>query len=449
MSDRTISPILSHVAIPATNVIDTDAVSVASSDVSTSSTEVFEHEPFSAFQTRVIDLCKKNWPNLSTKAFEVTRMEGGSYNRVVGLKVDVSKIKLPWYERHAKQFLQRVCLDDRRKSKGRVREYVIRMPRYEHAWFEQEVSLLLFIGTTFVPAPKIKTFSLSTNNPLGSRFTMQPRVPGKSVEEVYLDLNTAQRISFARDLGLALKEMSKLRSSCPGNLDPNSILSGFPNVPILHLQCPPRNARHPASNESTSHSEPMSVYDFIKSQLTRQRAYDISLHRTHLDPWRHFAHIIDILHAQNLFHDNAYYLTHMDFEPRNILVTTASPVSAHLSAILDWDEALFAPVFLNCRPPSWLWDFEGGDDEELDESVACVEPVDEDLRRVKAAFEEAVGDEYLSYAYMPEYRIARDVTRLAITGIGSNEDYESAERVLREWNEMYPDRKVGGMEVDE
>jgi aminoglycoside phosphotransferase (APT) family kinase protein len=441
---------LSHVEVPANSNIDADEVSVASSDYSTTSTELFDHEPFSTFQSKVIDLCKKTWPHLSTKAFKVTCMEGGSYNRVIGVSVDVSKKQLPWYKRHAKQLLQQLCFIGRRKdkTKSKVREYVIRMSRYEHAWFEQEVAILLFLATTNVPAPKIKSLSLSGANPLNSRFTIQPRIPGKSVEEIYLDLNTSQRISFARDLGLALREMSKIRAPCPGTLDPESILSGDQHMKILRLQCPPRNARRPPSTEAPQPSTPMSVYDFITSQLARHREYDVSLHRESLNPWKPFRAIIDELHAQGLFDDDEYYLTHMDFEPRNILLQVTSPTTASLSAILDWDEALFAPAFLNCRPPSWLWDFEGEDDEELDERVAAKTPEDADLAAVKAAFEDAVGEQYLKYAYKAEYRVARDITRLAVQGIGSNEDYEVAEKVLREWGEMYPGIKIGGMEEE-
>jgi aminoglycoside phosphotransferase (APT) family kinase protein len=448
MSDHSASPILLHPEMPANSSIDAADVSVSSSDASTTSTEVFEHEPFSTFQSKVIDLCKENWPHLSTKAFEVTRMEGGSYNRVIGVSVDVSKTQLPWYERHAKQLFQQLCFIGRRKdkTKSKVREYVIRMPRYEHAWFEQEVAILLFLATTNVPAPKIKSFGLSTANPLSSRFTIQPRIPGKSVHDVYLDLNTSQRISFARDLGLALKEMGKIRAPCPGTLDPDSILNGSQDVKILRVQCPPRNAPRPPSTEAPLPSTLMSVYDLITSQLARQREYDISLHRESLNPWKPFRAIIDELHAQGLFDDIEYYLTHMDFEPRNILLHTTSPTTACLSAILDWDEALFAPALLNCRPPSWLWDFEGDDDEELDESVAGKTPEDPDLAAVKAAFEDVVGEQYLKYAYEAEYRIAQDITRLAVQGIGSNEDYEAAEKVLREWGEMYPGIKIRGME---
>ena len=196
-------------------------------------------------------------------------------------------------------------------------------------------------------------------------------------------------------------------------------------------------------------SAPISVYSFITTQLTRQREYDVSFHRECLDPWASFRRIIDYLHAHGLFDVNEYYLTHMDFEPRNIFVNTISPTTAQLSGILGWDEALFAPAFLNCRPPSWLWDFGSDDGEELDESVAHKTPANKDLVAIKTVFEDAVGEKYLKYAYEPEYRFARDITRLAITGIGSNEDYVFCERLFKEWNEMYPENSVRGLQREE
>jgi hypothetical protein len=138
----------------------------------------------------------------------------------------------------------------------------------------------------------------------------------------------------------------------------------------------------------------------------------------------------------------------MDLEPRNIIINVTSPTTASLSRILDWDEAVFAPSFTNCKPPSWLWDFEGDDDEQLDECVASVTPQDPDLAAIKEAFEEAAGEEYLKHAYTPEYRIARNICRLAITGFHSNDEYEQGEKVIKEWNEMYPELKVGSVAGD-
>lgn len=209
---------------------------------------MFDHEPFHTFQSKVVLLCKEKWPTLSSNAFEVSRIEGGSYNRVVDVKVDTFKVKQHWYKRHTKRALQRICLPSYRNaiSGNQIHEYIIRMPRFEHAWFEQEVALLLYLEATQVPVPLIKSFDVSSTNVLETRHTLQTRIPGKSVQECYSDLNTTQRMSFARDLGLALKEMRKQSFPYPGTLDPVIILSDSV-AQILHVQCPPRNARRPPS----------------------------------------------------------------------------------------------------------------------------------------------------------------------------------------------------------
>jgi hypothetical protein len=423
---------------------NSDSVSVASSNISATSTEMIGHEPFSTFQSKVVSLCKKNWPELATDAFQVTHMEGGSFNRVVAVRVDASKTHCPWFKRHARKFLYTVCPGT--QGKKAIREYVVRIPRYEHAWVENEVATLLFLATTDVPAPKIKSFDLSTDNPIGSRFSIQPRLPGKSVEETYLDLTTPQRRSFAHELGTALKALSNIHSPCPGSLDPASILDGSTGLRILQLGCSPRNAQHSISTKSFDRSAPTLVYDFMVSQFARQRTRDISLHRPNIAIWTKFFHIIDVLNNEGLFQDNEYYLTHMDFEPRNIMLSTSSPDKASLSGILDWDGSVFAPVFLSCRAPSWLWDFEGEDDEELDEAVAHKDPEDGGLLAIKRAFENAAGEVWCTYAYKTEYRIARDIVRLAINGFSSNDDYDVAARIVREWDELRPDSAVGELE---
>jgi hypothetical protein len=421
-----------------------DAVSIAPSVLSTTSTEMFEHEPFSSFQSKALKLCKKNWPSLATGAFQVTHMDGGSYNRIVAVQVDASKTRSKWLKRQTQNALYTLCPGADRKK--HIQKYVVRIPRFEHAWVENEIATLLFLASTDVPVPKIKSFDLSCNNPIDSRFSIQSCLFGKTVEEGYLDLTTAKRCSFARELGTALKALSNIRSPCPGTLDPASILGGSSTIQILQLQCPPRNADHASSEDALEHSVPTPVYDFMVSQFARQRSRDISLHRPNIAIWTKFFHIIGVLNKEGLFQDNEYYLTHMDFEPRNILISDSPSTKPALSGILDWDESIFAPVFLSCRPPSWLWDFEGEDDEELDETIAYKDPEDDGLWAIKKAFEKAVGEAWCTYAYKTEYRLARDIVRLAIKGFGSNDDYDVAARVIREWDELRPDSAVGELE---
>jgi hypothetical protein len=114
-----------------------------------------------------------------------------------------------------------------------------------------------------------------------------------------------------------------------------------------------------------------------------------------------------------------------------------------VSGILDWDESLFVPMFLSCRPPSWLLDFEGDEDDELDERVAHVDPVDPDLLAVKPAFEEAAGGEWCGYAFKTEYRLTRDIARLAIVGIRHDGDYATVEKLVDDWDALRPDFAVG------
>jgi aminoglycoside phosphotransferase (APT) family kinase protein len=343
---------------------------------------------------------------------------------------------MSWLKRQILRFLRLVCPSMIRKTE--IRDYILRIPRNEHAWIGHEVAILKLLATTSVPVPRIRTFSLSAENPIGNLYMIQPRLPGKSDFEVHLKLNTQQRICFALDLGSALKEMGNIQLPSLGNLDPDAFLAGPSNVQILRLHCPLRNAfRHVQSIEPFVSSTPQTVYEFFMSQFARQRAHDPTLHREYLNPWRLFTAIIQHLHRLGYLNENSYVSTHMDSEPRNILIYITSPTTAHLSAILDWDETVFAPAFTNCRPPFWRWHTGDDGEEELDEAAATVTPKNADLAAVKKAFEEAAGDKYCKWAFTAEYRLARDIAKLAIMGVCSNDGYDTARRVVREWNEMH------------
>jgi len=52
-------------------------------------------------------------------------------------------------------------------------------------------------------------------------------------------------------------------------------------------------------------------------------------------------------------------------------------------------------------------------------------------------FEEAVGEDFLGYAYMPEYRLARQLFYSAVDRLHSNEDKDAADEFFEEWTELY------------
>ncbi|KAF2792892.1 hypothetical protein K505DRAFT_197738, partial [Melanomma pulvis-pyrius CBS 109.77] len=308
---------------------------------STTSTQVQGpgHEPFATFQSKVLSLCGGLWPTLHHKAFEVTRMSGGVFNRIISIKVDPSKQCLPFYKRWL-----HMALNVRAKAELPPGNYILRIPRRDiAAWMEFEIFIVKYLNVhTDIPCPSISKFDLSYDNKIGLRYTLQPRVPGRQALLVYQGMNVTQRVCFSRQLGQAINEMS---------------VRAFPYA--------------------------------------------------------------------------AYYLTHMDFGPHNMLVDIVDEKTANLKAILDWDSAVFAPPFLNCKSPQWLWAWKEGEEE--DETKASDTPENLDDQIVKKAFEEAVRPEYLKYAYTPEYRLARDILRLAIQGISSNDDFRDADAFVERW----------------
>ncbi|PSS07128.1 hypothetical protein M430DRAFT_23281 [Amorphotheca resinae ATCC 22711] len=131
---------------------------------------------------------------------------------------------------------------------------------------------------------------------------------------------------------------------------------------------------------------------------------------------------------------NQNSLCHLDLAPRNILVNPA-PDDAQvfeISAILDWDSAVFAPSFMSCAPPLWIWAW--NDDE--DERTADNDPPTPELRQLKHLFDNAAGSDYVYFAYEPPYRLARRLVYFAIHEIGYNEEVKKASEMLKEWADM-------------
>lgn len=105
-----------------------------------------------------------------------------------------------------------------------------------------------------------------------------------------------------------------------------------------------------------------------------------------------------------------------DFPPRSIMID--GHISGELptiSGILDWDQAIFAPQFLGCTPPWWMWSSpEGKVDgfDEFDEKPAKDVPLDCDKAEIKRIFDFHVGRQFCDYAYGPVYRHLRTMYRL-------------------------------------
>jgi hypothetical protein len=85
---------------------------------------MFEHESFDTFKSKVTKFCKKKGQRLPEDAFTITRMGGGSYNRIISIHVDESKRK--------KGFRQRLLRPNNKQitHMTQIPDYVLRIPRY-------------------------------------------------------------------------------------------------------------------------------------------------------------------------------------------------------------------------------------------------------------------------------------------------------------------------------
>ncbi|KAI1766607.1 hypothetical protein GGR53DRAFT_464281 [Hypoxylon sp. FL1150] len=91
--------------------------------------------------------------------------------------------------------------------------------------------------------------------------------------------------------------------------------------------------------------------------------------------------------------------TPLDIIPGSIIVDPKPDTDKVISAVIDWDHAVFAPQFVSCTPPEGL---------ELDQ-----------------IFEEAASPEYLRLAYTPANQFARQLVRFAIEPLSKSEDIDN------------------------
>lgn len=130
-----------------------------------------------------------------------------------------------------------------------------------------------------------------------------------------------------------------------------------------------------------------------------------------------------------------FHFTHLDLYPRNILLNITSDSSVEITGILNWDNALFAPKYVACRAPSWLWEEEKELDE-ADEYGGLKEPQDPRLKGIKALFETLVGQDVLEYAYKEEYTLLRRMFVILQIDLGYSHLSRELNAILDRWEEL-------------
>ena len=432
--------------------------SSASSEQSDTSTIKYDQEPWALYRIRVEQLCHSLWPSqktfrsrlsdnnvvarLRSRKFlrsimpasrkpSIERLAGGDYNRITG-------ITLPsYFAGHSKLILR----SPREKDLSRP---------------DRDVAILRYLRQhSSIPVATIAGYDFTCNNPLDSPYVLQHRAGGKDLEKLWADLTHAQRRTVAIEIGRVLRNSLSLEAKEFGTLQASAGDSDSSTIAPFELKNAlgetydePERLVDPCAN---SHNEHQTTSEFFIMQFNRWRAIDLERHAGEISHqirlWDGLLAIVQDMDRMGLFEaELKNCLCHVDLHPRNIMVDVGADASLSVTAILDWDEAVFAPKFVNCQPPLWLWDDDA--DERVDEDgmdpwpyeLPCANGTTASANQaeLKQIFEEQAGPDYCRWAYEDVFRLGRGLFRLATLGLVSSENWKAAEKMLKDWEVLRP-----------
>jgi hypothetical protein len=386
-----------------------------SDQISDSSSVVYQHESFTTFASRILELAATLWPDSD---FDLERLPGGGFHRIIGLT------------RRRRTTATCAACD------GET-QLIMRIPRFESARVDDEVAALYFTGRLAIPVPTVIVFDQTADNALGVPYMIQNRIIGTDLYSCFPTLPHSQKMQISRELGAIFRQMLEVHSTIGGR----PVLDGEKGTTT---RIAPIRWRRDNDDNNNMLSEQQQTPPSSQQQSPCQWLSALFIARRANDPsdtlWAEFNQMAHELDAGGYFSQVWYSLAHLDLAPRNILVddqvaarleTLAQHTRPIITAILDWDGAVLAPCFLSCYPPVWLWGWR--DDEDEDERTANEDPGTAQGRQLKMQFEEAAGTDYVRFAYGAPYRLARRLVRFALDGVRSNEDYKEAKAMLSEW----------------
>ena len=424
---------------------------------SRTSTLKYVQEPFDQYVIRVRKLCHILWPaesqprkterRLSGVArsrfldtvrikklrralfpfpeneFDIERLAGGTYNRIIGITVKGPGIRDP-------------------------KNVVLRVPRPQMADFghiEREVAVLRYVGQkTTLPVAEIISFDPTINNPLESGYVVQSRLPGVSLCSIWDELTHEQRCTAAQHIGEIILALQTVTSSTPGIIEATSADDGTQTFSVRPFDIKStydnnwksKIPHHVSSDElDTEIQEPE---EWFGTQFGRWLAHELLENPGQILYWDYqykFVQATKQMDSLDILGDGQNCLCHFDLAARNIMVQILPNGSLTISGIVDWDSAAFAPKFVSCAPPSWLWNDQKYYD--ADESEDSGVPSTPEQEEIKEIFDDVVGFDWRWHAYRPEYRLARELFYFAKHGLQDNEAAMRAVRFLKEWEELY------------
>ena len=416
------------------------------SDHSETSTLKYTGEPFAEFKARVEKLCETLWPppksisrlvatrlranRLSRSLMPpqrkpvVERLKGGDYNRI-------TSISLPSSYRNATSKL------------------ILRNSRWEESEGrpDRDVAILNFIRQrTVIPVPEIIAKDFSNDNALGMPYVVQSRVPGQDLDSLWEKLSHPQRCVIACEVGRVFKSLISVEIPVVGLIDAASadtVFADYPKIVPFEL----RDSGGDLIDGPTASGEmatPQTTGELFKTMFGKWHAYTLEDDDRETELFKALLETVCDMDYVGVWPIDMHCLCHVDLHSRNVMAEVQPDDTIKVTAVLDWDEAMFAPKFVNCQPPWWLWKEDG--DERLDENgfetwpyelpAPKNSPTTPENQELKRLFEEHAGAEYRYLSIDTCSRLGRVLFILARDGLKSSEHFKAADRVVSEWKEL-------------
>jgi hypothetical protein len=223
---------------------------------------------------------------------------------------------------------------------ARVRRFNVTSPPLElqNYIMRSEVATLEFLGETKIPAPKVFDFSLDEANPVGVRYILMEKLPGRSLS--WSDATREQRLKVIDQLADIYIELHAHPFPMMGSLDKidsKLFIGPFARETLADFGESGLKMLGPFSSSEQYYNAHL---DLILDLIMRQEAYanrPIDAFLIH----RYLQENIPIILPHASLDDASFYLKHADEKGDQILVDD----QFRITGIIDWEWAHTGPKF--------------------------------------------------------------------------------------------------------
>lgn len=297
---------------------------------------------------------------------------------------------------------------------------------------ESDAAVLGYLAGKF-PVARVKAYSIKSDNPLEAPYTIQTRLHGHSMDNVYkYDLDHESKLHLIDqyvDLIAQLEAITfpiagDFRGAPPPETSTDSTTPPTPKIAVFQTK----------KDEPTT--DPQAIKDragpdvklMIDSHLNALIANLNDHWRPILGPlYRQLLKILEELEAEGALKDGPFpvVLHHWDLEPRNIMVENSSG-SWEFCGVIDWDQTLTMPRPLARHAPEWIWELEGAP---------------EHTRHFETNYQPRLSEEQLAL------KVYFDMKAACVLSMFLEDAYGRGTWLRRVWDDIRTYARAGGSEM--